>query len=183
MSTENNETAPLPVTPGDRPTTPIPRAGRARGDDPTQIFETFGGDRTDEPGGETAAQPTAATAAQPTAGTPVQPNAATAGDAPGTGRSGVATAVPLAAPSATGDRPTGTEPPSEPDAAAGRRTRPPLRVATVVWGLVVAVIGAGIIAVAAGAVIDVELALIGLLALAGAALVAGSVAAEVRRRR
>ena len=175
MSTENNETAPLPVTPGDRPTTPIPRAGRARGDDPTQIFETFGGDRTDEPGGETAAQPTA--------GTPVQPNAATAGDAPGTGRSGVATAVPLAAPSATGDRPTGTEPPSEPDAAAGRRTRPPLRVATVVWGLVVAVIGAGIIAVAAGAVIDVELALIGLLALAGAALVAGSVAAEVRRRR
>jgi hypothetical protein len=57
-----------------------------------------------------------------------------------------------------------------------------LRVGTVVWGLIIALIGVGFIAVAAGARFDVELVLIGLLALAGVALVAGSMAVSMRRR-
>ena len=60
--------------------------------------------------------------------------------------------------------------------------RPALRVGTVVWGLVLAVIGAGVIAVAAGARFDVELASIALLTLAGVALLAGSIATSARRR-
>lgn len=66
-------------------------------------------------------------------------------------------------------------PPAAPD-------RPALRVGTVVWGLVLAVIGAGVIAVAAGARFDLELASIGLLALAGVGLLAGSIATSARRR-
>jgi len=58
-----------------------------------------------------------------------------------------------------------------------------LRVGTVVWGLILAVIGAGVIAVAAGAQFDLELALIGLLILAGAGLLAGSIVTSVRRRK
>ena len=61
-------------------------------------------------------------------------------------------------------------------------TRSGLRVGTVVWGLVLAVIGAGVIAVAAGARFDLELASIGLLALAGVALLAGSITTSARRR-
>jgi hypothetical protein len=57
-----------------------------------------------------------------------------------------------------------------------------LRVGTVVWGLIIAVIGAGLVSVAAGARFDVELVLIGLLALGGVALVAGSLAVGMRRR-
>ncbi|WNB86070.1 hypothetical protein [Cellulomonas sp. ATA003] len=64
-----------------------------------------------------------------------------------------------------------------------RGPRPSLRVGTVVWGLVIAIIGAGLIAIASGARFDVELAFIGLLALAGIALVVGSVVTGARRRR
>jgi hypothetical protein len=56
------------------------------------------------------------------------------------------------------------------------------RVGTVVWGLVLAVIGAGVIAAAAGFEFDVELASIALLALAGIGLVVGSIATSARRR-
>lgn len=69
--------------------------------------------------------------------------------------------------------------PAEPIAPA----RPALRVGTIVWGLVLAVIGAGVIAVAAGARFDVELASIALLTLAGVALLAGSIATSARRRQ
>jgi len=60
--------------------------------------------------------------------------------------------------------------------------RPGPRVGTVVWGLVLAVIGAGVIAAAAGAQFDVELVSIALLALAGVGLVVGSIATSARRR-
>ena len=79
-------------------------------------------------------------------------------------------------PGATPTEPVRTSTPQ----TTGRRSP---RVGTVVWGLVVAVIGAGVISVAAGARVDVELALIALLALAGAALVAGSIASGMRHRR
>lgn len=69
----------------------------------------------------------------------------------------------------------------EPESEA-KRERPILRVGTVVWGLVLAVIGAGIIAVAAGAQFDLELAFIGLLALSGVGLLAGSLVTSARRR-
>ncbi|MGV8977020.1 MAG: hypothetical protein ACOH17_03160 [Cellulomonas sp.] len=69
------------------------------------------------------------------------------------------------------------------DAQAARAVeRPRLRVATVVWGLVIAAIGAGILALAAGAVFDLQLALIALLAVAGAAMLGGSIAAAARHR-
>ncbi|MGV8965723.1 MAG: hypothetical protein ACOH2F_05545 [Cellulomonas sp.] len=60
--------------------------------------------------------------------------------------------------------------------------RPGPRVGTVVWGLILAVIGTGVIAAAAGAQFDVELVSIALLALAGVGLVVGSIATSVRRR-
>ncbi|NMR18965.1 hypothetical protein [Cellulomonas fimi] len=66
--------------------------------------------------------------------------------------------------------------------AAPVARKPALRVGTVVWGLVLAVIGAGIVAIAAGVSFDLELASIGLLALAGIGLVVGSVATGARRR-
>ena len=69
--------------------------------------------------------------------------------------------------------------PAEPIAPA----RPALRVGTIVWGLVLAVIGAGVIAVAAGARFDVELASSALLTLAGVALLAGAIATSARRRQ
>ena len=60
---------------------------------------------------------------------------------------------------------------------------PELRVGTVVWGLVVAVLGIGIISFAWGARIDGGLALIVLLAGAGVALLVGSLVVAVRRPR
>jgi heme A synthase len=51
-----------------------------------------------------------------------------------------------------------------------------------VWGLVVAVFGVGVLAVAAGARIDVQLALIVLLAAAGVALLVGSLLTAARRK-
>lgn len=57
-----------------------------------------------------------------------------------------------------------------------------VRVGTVVWGLVIAAIGVGLIATVAGARFDVELAVIALVAAAGVALLVGSVAKSLRRR-
>ena len=67
--------------------------------------------------------------------------------------------------------------------APAKPARPGPRVGTVVWGLILAVVGVGVIAAAAGARFDVELVSIALLALAGVGLVVGSVATSVRRRR
>lgn len=86
-----------------------------------------------------------------------------------------------------------TPPPSAPASDPGPWTAPaptpaPVpedrgpRSGTVVWGLVVAAVGVGVLAMAAGARIDAQLALIVLLAGAGAALLIGSVVSAARRR-
>ena len=60
--------------------------------------------------------------------------------------------------------------------------RPPARMSTVVWGLIIVVVGAGVVARALGADFDNQLALIVLLAAAGVALVTTSIVSAVRRR-
>ncbi|KQR16893.1 hypothetical protein [Cellulomonas sp. Leaf334] len=65
-------------------------------------------------------------------------------------------------------------------------TDPPrrrLRVGTVVWGLVIAAIGVGLLAWAAGFAIDLQLAMIVLLAVAGTALLVGSIVSGARAAR
>lgn len=79
--------------------------------------------------------------------------------------------------------PTGTTP----SGATARATTTPEsargpRVRTVVWGVVVIVAGALLAAAAAGAVLDVQLAVIVTVALAGVALVVGSLVSAGRRR-
>ena len=69
--------------------------------------------------------------------------------------------------------------PAEPVAPARRR----LRVGTVVWGLVIAAIGVGLLAWAAGVAIDLQLAMIVLLAVAGTALLVGSIVSGARNAR
>ena len=58
-----------------------------------------------------------------------------------------------------------------------------VRVGTVVWGLVLAAIGTGLVAASLGVAFDVELAFIVLVATAGVLLLVGSVASSRRRRR
>lgn len=67
------------------------------------------------------------------------------------------------------------------DASTAAPPRGP-RVGTAVWGLVVAAVGVGLLALGLGAEFDVELAVIALVAAAGVALLIGSVAAGARRR-
>lgn len=67
-----------------------------------------------------------------------------------------------------------------PEASEATGRRGP-RVGTVVWGLVIAAVGVGVLALAAGLVFDVELALITLVAAAGAALLIGSLITGIRR--
>ncbi|EYR62676.1 hypothetical protein N866_06285 [Actinotalea ferrariae CF5-4] len=57
-----------------------------------------------------------------------------------------------------------------------------VRVGTVVWGVVVIVAGAMLAAAAAGLVLDVQLAVIATVALAGVGLVVGSLVSAGRRR-
>jgi hypothetical protein len=58
-----------------------------------------------------------------------------------------------------------------------------VRVGTVVWGLVIAAVGVGLVAAASGVQFDTELAFIALIAAAGLALLVGSLATATRRRR
>lgn len=58
-----------------------------------------------------------------------------------------------------------------------------MRVGTIVWGLVLAALGAGLLAWAIGVTFDVELAFIILVAASGVLLLVGSVATTLRRRR
>jgi hypothetical protein len=60
------------------------------------------------------------------------------------------------------------------------RTTP--RTSTIVWGFISLAIGVGAISVAAGATLDIGLAMIWLLAAAGAVLIVASVVGAVRRR-
>ena len=68
-------------------------------------------------------------------------------------------------------------------AATAPRPQRGMRVGTMVWGLVLAAIGAGVLAWAVGVSFDVELAFIILVAAAGVLLLTGSLATTWRRRR
>lgn len=111
------------------------------------------------------------------AGAPA-PAAATDGpDAPATtpaDRTGTSDAAATAGTTPDGDAAT-------PAAVGPRRRR--VRVGTVVWGVIVAVVGAGVLAVAAGYTIDVQLAAIGLLVAAGLGMIVGPLVAAGRRDR
>ena len=72
---------------------------------------------------------------------------------------------------------------SDAGAPAVETERARLRVGTVVWGLVIAAIGAGFLAVALGATLDLQLAMIALLGFAGVAMLVGSVVGGLRRPR
>lgn len=71
----------------------------------------------------------------------------------------------------------GSPAPSRPLVRTGPRT------GTIVWGFLVVAVGIGLLAQASGARIDVELATILLLGVAGALLVLGSLLSAARRRR
>ena len=60
---------------------------------------------------------------------------------------------------------------------------PPVRAGTMVWGLLVLVLGLGAMAVATGRRLDVEVALISLFVLAGIGLLAGSAIGAAQRAR
>lgn len=108
--------------------------------------------------------------------------------APDSARSGdTLTDLPVhGAPGATTTTATTAEPapadePEQPD-RTDRTERGP-RVGTVVWGLVLAVLGVGVLAWADGRHIDVDVAAIVLVAGAGVALLVGSIVSGARRRR
>lgn len=88
------------------------------------------------------------------------------------------------APAAQPAHPTQQVQPAQAAQAAQAQVAPKRgpRVGTAVWGLVVIAVGLGILAVAAGVVFDLGVALIVLLGAAGVILVAGSVISSVRRR-
>lgn len=115
------------------------------------------------------------------------PAAAPAQDAPGRARDGAA----HSGPTPTQELPSWSDRAQSPTVAPGvtplpvpepaPREHASLRVGTVVWGLMLAAVGFGIVASAYGAELDLELALISLLGLGGVALLVGSVAAARRR--
>ncbi|MCA5892580.1 hypothetical protein LEP48_04325 [Isoptericola sp. NEAU-Y5] len=78
--------------------------------------------------------------------------------------------------SARSDEPARTAP-VKPPVSSGPRS------STIVWGFLVVAFGVGLLANAAGARIDIELAAIVLLAAAGVLLVVGSAVSALRRRR
>lgn len=75
------------------------------------------------------------------------------------------------------------EPAPVADPAPADPPRRRLRVGTVVWGLVIAAIGVGLLAWSAGFAIDLQLAMIVLLAVAGTALLVGSIVSGARAAR
>jgi len=74
---------------------------------------------------------------------------------------------------------TAPQPPEPPRTGS----RPTVRVGTVVWGLIVALIGVGVLLVAAGYTVDVQLAAIVLLIAAGVGLILGPLVQGLRRGR
>lgn len=60
---------------------------------------------------------------------------------------------------------------------------PPVRAGTMVWGVLVLVLGLGAMAVATGRRVDLEIALISLFVLAGLGLLAGSAISAAQRAR
>lgn len=68
--------------------------------------------------------------------------------------------------------------PAQPQVPARRG----VRVGTAVWGLIVIAVGLGVLAISAGVVYDLGVALIVLMSVAGVILVGGSVVSSIRRR-
>jgi len=88
------------------------------------------------------------------------------------------------APTAVSPEPMTSEPvTTEPvGPAPATTTAAHLRVGTVVWGLVLALLGVGVTAVGAGAALDLQAALIVLLVAAGTALLVGAFVTAKRAR-
>lgn len=141
-----------------------------------------------------AIEPVVADEAEPAADTAVldQENAGTTRPLPvadetvGTSHESAAPRPAAAAEAPAPPRPTAAPAPTSAPAPApapppATPAGPELRVGTVVWGLVVAVVGIGIVSFAWGARIDGGLALIVLLAGAGVALLVGSLVVALRR--
>ncbi|WP_402461650.1 hypothetical protein [Isoptericola aurantiacus] len=115
-----------------------------------------------------AVPPTQPLVGASSAATPASATASTPGPGPGP-------EIPGAAPE--GAAPEGAPVRSAPLVRTGPRT------STIVWGLIVLVVGSGLLARTAGATIDTELAAILLLTVAGALLLVGSLVGAARRRR
>lgn len=171
------------------------------GPDATQVIETADPGETevietaDDQAPTRRIDDTPATAAMPTtafAATEPKP-VTTPEEAPAPER--VSVADPLSTPAAvpqptwSAGSPPQSPPPGTPDATwthspmpapAPRGTGP--RAGTVIWGLIVVAVGAAILASTAGLHVDFQLAFIGLLAVAGVALLVSSLANAVRRR-
>lgn len=106
------------------------------------------------------------------------PLAALRDPAPEVGATPAATAP---APAPDQAQPTQAQPVQQAQPAKATTKRGP-RVGTAVWGLIVIAVGLGILAVSAGVMFDVGVALILLLGAAGVILVVGSVISSIRRR-
>ncbi|WP_069388239.1 hypothetical protein [Cellulosimicrobium cellulans] len=142
----------------------------ARDTDETLVLGTSAGTAPTQPLGDAVFGTPAPGAADP-AGTGTREGAA---DRPSTGDPTGSTtgSVPAAADPVAGD---------EPSTETVRPPRGP-RVGTIVWGFVVLAFGAAVLATALGAHVDLGLAAIVVLAVAGVTLVVGSVAVGARRR-
>jgi hypothetical protein len=169
LPTDPAPTRALPVDATDAPTTTRVSAfgadaGTAR---PAPTAGGGGGRGTDDAGPSTGRADAPGDRGDGAPSTPTSSATSTATSAPTSSATSTATAT--------------MDPPAT--AKAERPVSRTLRVGTVVWGLIIAIIGAGLVSVAGGARFDLELVLIGLLALAGVALVVGSLAVSMRRRR
>ncbi|GEA86210.1 hypothetical protein [Cellulomonas cellasea] len=112
--------------------------------------------------GRTAADPTEASRTEPGTATAAYP---------------VASSDPLSAfdrPEPAPSAPTADTPAPEAEPQREPAVRRGVRVGTFVWGLVIVAVGIGVLALSAGYELDVELALIVLLGVAGAAMLVGS---------
>ena len=72
-------------------------------------------------------------------------------------------------------------PADEPAVTPERAPRRAVRIGTIVWGLIVAAVGAGVLTVVAGYRVDVQLAAIVLLILGGLGIILGPLVQGVRR--
>ncbi|MBK5250010.1 MAG: hypothetical protein JJE50_11395 [Actinomycetales bacterium] len=74
------------------------------------------------------------------------------------------------------------DPARTPSSAPATRVPTGPRVGTIVWGLILALIGVGAVAVGAGVQLDLQAALIALLVVAGISLLVGAIATSARQR-
>lgn len=167
-------------TPGERPlhdelfegdtTAPLPTAA-----DDTQVLPPA---RADDTLTLPSTAPTSTTATSLGEGVPVAGTPPT--DDPWSGTA--PTRAERLAPGGTAPSASSVPSASVPDTAARREPSRGPRVATIVWGFVLFALGAAVLAAALGADVDLGLAAIVVLVVAGVTLVVGSVVTSVRRR-